>query len=98
MKKVLMTIVSTFIIIGFSACGGGGGGDDASFENSESKIPIDVNCTTTPTSAQISNYIPLQSGDNIVKEVTDTEISIYHDVDGNKKVCLVSGSAYIIRK
>lgn len=78
----------------FTACGN----DDASFKNSETSIPIDIACVTTPTSTDISNYITLNSGDVVVKESDAAEISIYHDSDGVKKVCLVTPSASILRQ
>jgi hypothetical protein len=99
-KRILVnSLIAISIAIGFSACGGGGGGDDASFENSESKIPINVKCLeTTPTVKDIATYILLQSGDVIVKAEDNTTISTYHDINNEKRVCFVSGSAYIIRK
>ena len=94
-KNVLATTLTTLAMIGLSACGGGGGGDNADFSNAEQKIPIDVNCTTPTT---INTYIPLYSGDVLVQAEANTTIETYHNIDGTKKVCLVSGNAYIIRK
>jgi len=93
MIKIASLSLLTLLTLSFSACGGGG--DDASFKNSETMIPIDVNCTTPAT---IATYITVNSGDVIVKEEENTTISIYHDVNGTKKVCLVSGLAHIIRQ
>ena len=99
--KILLTI--TTIIIGFSACGGGSGdttfgsatgSGDTTLGSGEIIIPIDVNCTTPAT---IATYIPLQSGDTIIKEDDNTSVNIYHDLDGTKKVCLDSGKAHILR-
>ena len=98
MKNIIKTsIFSLLAITSFSACGVGGG-DSASFENSEILIPITIACVTTPTSTDISSYETLNSGDTIVKDTNDTVVSIYHDVDGNKKVCLESGTAHIVRQ
>ena len=96
MKKRYILSLSIITLL-FSACGGGGG-SDASFSNAEQKIDINETCITTPTSSDISNYITLESGDTIIKDADNTVISTYHDVNGTKKVCLVSGSAYILRK
>ena len=91
MKNIIaLSLLGTLVVL-FTACGGG---SDAHFRNANI-IPIDVNCTTPAT---ISTYITLQSDDVIVKEENNTTISIYHDINLNKKVCLVSGKAYIIRK
>jgi len=91
MKNIISITIFIFVTIGFTACGSGG---DASFKNGETIIPIDVNCTTPAT---IATYIPLQSGDAIVKEEDNTTVNIYHDLDGTKKVCLDSGKAHILR-
>lgn len=87
--------LAAFSIVLFTACGGG---DDASFGNSATIVPIDIDCVTTPTATDISNYITLNSGDVLVKESDLAEISIYHDSDGVKKVCLVTPSARIVRQ
>jgi hypothetical protein len=99
-KRILInTLIATSITIGLTACGGGGGGgSDASFADAETLIPIDVNCTANPTQLDIDSYITLNSGDVIVKDEENTTISTYHDIDGNKKVCRVTGSAHIIRE
>lgn len=94
-SKIKIMIVTLLSTIAFTACGGG---DNASFSNSETLIDITIPCETTPDSNDISSYITLNSGDVIVKDTNDTKISIYHDVNGTKKVCLTSGSAHIIRQ
>lgn len=91
-KLSLLTLLS----LSFSACGGGG--DSSSFENSETITDITTVCVTTPTSTDISSYITLNSEDVIIKDSNDAVISIYHDTDGTKKVCLVSGTAHIVQQ
>lgn len=94
LNKIISTTILAVLPLGFIACGGGGGGSDASFKNSETLIPIDVNCTNPAT---IATYIPLQSGDVIVEDSNAT-VKTYHDINGTKKICLVSGTAHIVRK
>jgi hypothetical protein len=65
--------------------------DDSTLE----KIAIDVNCTTPAT---IDEYIELLKDDTIVKSEDNTTVSIYHDENSNKKVCLDYGEAYIERE
>jgi hypothetical protein len=72
-------------------------GNDSSSSNNQTIINIDVNCIENPTANDISNYITLQSGDVIVKDNDGAEVSIYHDSDGIKKVCLEIAAAHIIR-
>lgn len=57
-----------------------------------------ITCVTgTPTATDIDGYETLQSNDTIIKDEDNTTIAIYHDEDGLKKVCLVSGNAHIER-
>ena len=94
LKNILKIVtISAIILTSFTACG-----DDASFKDSEELIPINIACVTSPDSNNIDSYITLNSGDTIVKDNDGAEISIYHDVNGVKKVCLVTPSAHIIRK
>lgn len=93
-KRLTVASLTLLGAVLFTACGN----DDAFFKNSETSIPISIACITTPTANDIANYITLNSGDVIVKESADAEISIYHDSDGVKKVCLVTPSARIIRE
>ena len=92
-NKILALGITILASISFTACG-----DDASFKDSEELIPINIACVTSPDSNNIDSYITLNSGDTIVKDNDGAEISIYHDVNGVKKVCLVTPSAHIIRK
>ncbi|QOY50964.1 hypothetical protein [Candidatus Sulfurimonas baltica] len=95
MKNTISIMTLVLITIGFNACSGEGG--DASFANGETIIPITIACETTPTATDIDNYETLLSADAIVKDDDNTTVSIYHDIDGNKKICLVSGVAHIVR-
>lgn len=63
-------------------------------QDSFEKINIDVNCTSPDT---ITNYISLKSGDQIIQDETDSNVTILHDQEDVKKVCLESGKAHIKR-
>jgi hypothetical protein len=65
--------------------------DDTTLE----KIAIDIECET---STSISEYIALVKGDTIIKGEENTTISIFHDENNQKRVCLNAGEAYIERK
>ena len=89
--KIASLLSITALAIFFSACSE----DNAQFNYTI--IPIDTNCSTSITNSTISTYTTLLSGDIIVEDSNAT-IQIYHDVNGVKKVCMVSGSAHLIRK
>ena len=104
LKELLLT---TIIIFLFSACGGGSDTEDTesmgssgntisskSSDSVDANIKITVACTTPAT---IPTYYLLQSNDVIVKGSDDTEISLYHDSNNERRVCLVKGSASVIR-
>jgi len=71
--------------------------DQAEFENAQTLVPISINCVTAPTANDISTYIDMQSGDILVQDGDNTSVKTYHDQNGTKKICLVSGSAHLIR-
>lgn len=80
---IITTITTAFFL---SACGGGGG-SDASFNNVQNKIII-PDCET---------YEDIQTGDTIIQDENNTSIKTLFNTDGSKKVCLLTGSAYILR-
>lgn len=84
-KISILTLLASIILAG---CGGGG--SDATFENVTSTIPVTMcNDATTP-------WTPLSSGD-VVSTSNNTQLKFDHDSNGNKQVCVVSGSATVIR-
>ena len=95
LNKIKSIIILTIVSLSFIACGDGG--SDASFTNTDStqNTPIDIVCEKD---AEIKDYIKLASGDVIVEDDNNATIKIYHDINGTKRVCLISGKAYIIRK
>lgn len=92
MKKFQLTVVSVLVAIVFSACDRGSSNSDA-----ELRVQIDVNCTTPVTQTLIDSYVTMFSGDVLVQEDNTTSVVVYHDLNDTKKVCLESGSAYLIR-
>jgi len=91
--KLSITIMTFITALFFSACGGGG--DDGHFRNADSKITI-VDCNVSNTT--VLDYTPMLSGDVLVNQTDNTSVETYHDINGTKKVCTVSGVAYLIRK
>lgn len=86
MKKIYLIISSITLALLLSACGGGGG-SDASFDDAQNKITLQM-CET---------YTDIQTGDTIIQNETNTSIKTVFNTDGSKKVCVLSGSAYILR-
>jgi len=95
MKNILLATTFALIAFAFTACSEG----DGAFKNADStsKIDINIDCIVNPVEADIATYITLISGDVVVTEDSNSSVSTYHDINGTKKVCKVSGSAYIIR-
>lgn len=93
--KIVNSLIMTCITISFTACGGSGGNSAEGFDgNSFEKINISKSCTTPDT---IADYITLKSADQIVKDEEGTKVSILHDENSVKKICLNNGKAHIVR-
>jgi len=89
MKTTTQLTLLILALITFNSCGGGG-----SCPTTTQVLAIDAQCNAIN---DLSQYTPLQSGDIITKEEDNTLISIFHDQDNNKVVCIESGKASIIR-
>jgi hypothetical protein len=101
-NRYLTSITILVITLFFSACGGGSGD---TFEDSSTKIII-IDCNNSNSEIGTNDcgdedtpdyYTCLESGDTLIKEDENTIVEIVHDIDDNKKVCVQSGSAYILR-
>ena len=101
--KTTHLLIMTLTTISFIACGDSSSVVKSSNSNNTTavvnedsfeKLNIDVNCTSPDT---ISNYITLKSGDQLIKDEKDSNITILHDQEGVKKVCLESGKVHIRR-
>jgi hypothetical protein len=86
MKKIILILSSLFLALLFSACGGGDG--EGHFDTGEEKIAI-TSCET---------YITIQDNDLLVKDDSNTTVKIVHDSNGTKTICVVTGSAHLIRE
>ena len=95
MKNILLATIFALVTLAFTACSEG----DGAFKNADSasKLDINVDCIVNPVEADIATYITITTGDVVVTEDSNSSVSTYHDINGTKKVCRVSGSAYIIR-
>ena len=90
MKKIYKILTPISLALFLSACGGSG--DDASFKNSEEKITIVMCDTNNPV------FTTIEINDTLVKTNTNTTVQIVHESNDNKKVCVDTGSAYLLRK
>ena len=94
MRNIYLIISSIVLALLLSACGGGGGGgSDASFSSGDSSNKITViDCDNiTPV------YTDIETGDVLVKEDNFTVVTLVHNTDGSKKVCVVTGAAHLLR-
>ncbi len=92
MRNIIKIALLGAVTIGFNACGSSVDCDTTVIAGTN--IAINVVCNNTDS---IDNYIPLQTGDVIIKEEENTAITIYHNEDDQKVVCIDSGSASIAR-
>lgn len=95
MKKIITLTITTFITIGLTACGSSGSYQtEIKDDTQQEKITIDSQCTDD---TDVANYTPLEKGDEVVPDNNDTVVTFYHNEENQKVVCLVQGSAYILR-
>ena len=75
------------VLVLFTACGGSGG------DTRDSSLGNSIKLVIASTS-----YTELKSGDVIVRETDDTTIKIRHNVNGEREVTVLTGSAHILRQ
>ncbi len=90
MKNIIISLLIITTI--FTSCG-----DNASSTSQPQIIDIKTYCVEETTIESIKTYITLEKDDLLVNDENDTKIEIYHDENDNKKVCLINGSAHILR-
>ena len=104
MKNIYLIISSIFLTLLLSACGGGGGGGGTSIGGGSTQVAI-INCDNSNSGTGTNDcgdalvpdyYTCIQDGDTLVKEDDNTSVEIIHS-GSNKKVCVVSGTAHILR-
>ena len=86
MKNRYLIFLVPLIALLFSACGGSG---DGQFDTGEEKINV-------PTCSD--SNLTIAPNDLLVKDETNTTVTISHDANGTKTVCLSLGKAHIIRE
>jgi len=82
--KLILLIITTLLLLG--GCGGGG---SSSFENTTSGTTV-ASCTLP-----LSSWTTISSG-SVVSTTASSQIKFDHDSNGDKKVCVVSGSATVL--
>ncbi|MDD2790673.1 MAG: hypothetical protein PHU40_08430 [Sulfurimonas sp.] len=85
MKNIYLITTAISAVFFFAACSGEGG---SKFESGANSIAV-TNCET---------YTTVQENDLLVKDDAATTIKVVHDINGTKTVCVLSGSAHIIRE
>ncbi|RLA79291.1 MAG: hypothetical protein DRG78_13220 [Epsilonproteobacteria bacterium] len=84
-----------FATIVFTACSSDNSSSSTSIQTHT--IELKTYCVQDTTLDAIGTYVTLQKYDILVNDEKNTQVEIYHDENNNKKVCLVSGSAHILR-
>ena len=95
-KSTLIILTTVLMLLSFNACGGGSSSTAESIPT-QTTINISTYCVVDPTIQAISTYIEVEAGDTIVRDENNTVIDTYSDSLGTLRVCLVSGSAHIVR-
>ena len=91
-KNLIAIFVIITISIGFSACS-----DDGNFSDTDSNDTVSItDCNETGLTIP-DDYTTMLSADTLVQDATNTVVTTYHNISGTKKVCIESGTAYIIR-
>ena len=86
MKKITLFCGSLSLALFLSACGGNGEG---AFDTGEQKITV-PKCT--------DSNLTIAPNDLLVKDDSSTTVTISHDLNGTKTVCVLTGTAHIIRE
>ncbi len=100
MKTIKKIIIGFSLILSplmFTACGDG---NDASFSLDSSSGSNTTSKTTQVTVVDCNgelSFTTIQSGDTLVKNTSSTTVDLRHLSDDTKKVCVLSGSAYLER-
>ena len=86
MRKIYTGIGVVSLLSFFTfGCSGDGRGR---FDTGSTNVAVGV-CET---------YTPIAANDLLVKDSDNTTIKIIHDQNGSKSICVVSGSAHIVRE
>lgn len=86
-------ILSPFI---FTACSENDAGFDIDGSSNSGSANKTIQVTVVDCNG-ISDFTTIQSGDTLIKSSTSTTIDLRHLSDNTKKVCVLSGSAYLER-
>ena len=85
MMKRIYIVLSSIIVLIFTACGDNG---DGKFDTGLEKVIV-VTCS--------NGFTTIDEGDILAKDEDNTVIQIVHDSNNTKKVCVDTGSAHIIK-
>ena len=94
--KIYNIVVAVLLVISVSACFKDDTTDNVTTQVKTS-IAITVSCIANATASDIDTYQTIQTGDEIIKDDINTTVNIVVDSTGNQKICLLSGSAHILR-
>ncbi len=86
MKTIYLILATITTALLFSACGSGGD----TFDTGEEKVVI-VTCDTNTTTL-------IQPNDLLVKDSANTTVTVTHNSDDTKEICVETGSAHLIRE
>ena len=88
MNKIYLIISLTVISLFLASCGGGDTHEIGSTGTNTSTTIVVKNC---------NEFTTIKSGDTLIKDSNSTIVTIVDNSNGDKKVCVDSGSAHILR-
>ena len=94
-RRTLIILTTVLMVLSFNACGSSSSSETIS--TTQTAIEISTYCVSNPTLQAISTYTEIKAGDTVVRDENNTIIDTYSDSTGILRVCLVSGSAHIVR-
>lgn len=85
MNYIKLYMLLATVVILLSNCSGGGEG---TFDTGIANIVV----------SDCESYTDISANDLLVKDDENTIVKILHNADGSRRVCVVSGSAHIVRE
>ena len=92
-KSIKLFLLSFSLLVMISACGDGSGSSEPEVTPVLSSNISVIECSNASDGA----YTPIEEGDELVPDDSNTTVEIVHDEDEGRLVCVLNGSAHLVR-